>query len=99
MKKPEVKRLAIEGTLIVSSVLFALFISQLAENRKVSVQKGKATDYIYRELNDNREILERWVIKHQKVKDRISQMVQNPQDSSRLTIFARSQPDYSVFTG
>lgn len=99
MKKPEIRRLTIEGLMIVFSVLFALFISQLADNRKVRLQKEQAIDYIYRELKDNKEILERWAVKHQKVKDRLSRMIQNPLDSSRMTIFAEDQPDYSVITG
>ncbi len=98
MKKPEVRRLAIEGLMIVFSVLFALFISQLADNRKVRNQKELAIDYIYRELKDNKETLERWVIKHQKARERISRMVRNPMDSTRLSIFAKGQPNYSPIT-
>ena len=94
----QTKKLFIEGLLIVFSVLFALFISQMVENRKARIQKEQALDYIYQELEGNQGILKRWIWKHGQIRDRLRQMVSDPNDSMRRVLESSSRLDFGVIS-
>lgn len=95
----QTKKLFIEGLLIVFSVLFALFISQMVENQKARAQKEQALDYIYQELESNRGVLKRWVWKHGKIRDNLRQMVSDPDDSLRQILRSSETLDFGVISG
>ena len=97
-KTNRIKQLFTEGFLIVFSVLFALFISQLVEKSKVEKAKEKALDYIYQELGENFVTLKRWTVTHGKIRDRIRNMVANEQDSVRQLLVKGPRMDFEVIT-
>ncbi len=92
------KKLATEGTLIVFSVLFALFITQLVENNKVKKRKEQALTNIYIELSTNKQILNGWIHKHGRMKDILTKMVENPEDSLRQVLTKKQFLDFGVLT-
>lgn len=96
--KTQTQKLFTEGVMIVFSVLFALFISQVVENQKARKEKERVLNYIYQELSDNAETLERWENKHGKIRDRLRSMVQNRQDSVRESIIAGGRMDFEKIT-
>ncbi|MCE7993340.1 MAG: hypothetical protein HEP71_15245 [Roseivirga sp.] len=98
MKKPELKRLTREGLMIVFSVLFALFISQLVDDNKTRRQKDQALDHIFKELETNKGTLERWIAKHGKIESDISRMIEDPNDSMRLVLTQSPRLDFGVIT-
>lgn len=92
------KKLFIEGTLIVFSVLFALFITQLVENYKVRKKEKQALDNIHTELSTNGQILTGWIYRHERMKDVLTKMVENPEDSLRKLLAEKNFLDLSILT-
>ncbi len=75
MDKISSKRLFAEGLLIVFSVLFALFISQLVETNKVKKQTRQAIERIDQEIDQNNRHMDRWIEKHTRLKNRLDSLV------------------------
>lgn len=96
--KVQTKKLFIEGVLIVFSVLFALFLSQVAENQKTKRDKEKALEYIHQELSDNKDILTGWLYYHGKARERLRKMVSDPNDSVRSELKASGRIDFEIIT-
>lgn len=96
--KTQTRKLFVDGALIVFSVLFALFISQIVENQKAKREKEKVLDYIYQELSDNSFILSRWIQKHGRIRDRLRNMVQNEEDSVRKRLVAGGRINFEIIT-
>ena len=96
--KVQTKKLFIEGVLIVFSVLFALFLSQVAENQKTRKEKEKALEYIHQELSDNKDILTGWIYYHGKTRERLRKMVSDPNDSVRSELKASGRIDFEIIT-
>lgn len=70
-----------EGFLIVFSVLFALFINNLAENRQTKKKKRTALESIRKELYKNDSIVGVWRTQHAKISKRIQDLIQGKNDS------------------
>lgn len=96
--KVQTKKLFVDGALIVFSVLFALFISQVVENKKAEREKEQALAYIYQELEDNQKILGRWIYTHGEIRDRLRRMVANPGDSIRQQLETSPRMDFEIIT-
>jgi hypothetical protein len=78
-----IKKHLVEGTLIVFSVLFALFINKSFENYQTNRKRAIAEKSIIKELQQNQYILNRWKEKHIEVKNRISSVINGESDSLR----------------
>lgn len=81
MKRKKVTKYLIEGLLIVFSVLFALWINKVFEDYKTAEQKEIALQSIHREIENNARILASWEEHHISIRDRISSMVFEENDS------------------
>lgn len=79
--KNTLKKYLIDGLLIVFSVLFALFINNLAENIKVNKQKRVAIESIQKELGRNAEIMKSWHPRHKATMEKINDIVEGRNDS------------------
>lgn len=91
-------KLLLEGLLIVFSVLFALYINRLSEQSKVDTRKEIAITRIQKELSSNKKIIEDWKVKHAAVKERLINIVADPNDSLRLEILASPNLDLGKLT-
>jgi hypothetical protein len=78
-----IKKHLVEGTLIVFSVLFALFINKSFENYQTNRKRAIAEQSIIKELQQNHYILNRWKEKHIEVRNRISSVINGESDSLR----------------
>jgi hypothetical protein len=81
--KTMIKKHLVEGTLIVFSVLFALFINKSFENYQTNRKRAIAEKSIIKELQQNQYILNRWKEKHIEVRNRISSVINGESDSLR----------------
>lgn len=79
--KSNLKKYLIDGLLIVFSVLFALFINNLAESIKVNQQKRVAIESIQKELKRNAEIMKNWHPRHKATMERINDVLEGRNDS------------------
>lgn len=79
--KKKTKKYLYEGLLIVFSVLFALFITKLFDDYKIKQQKKVALESIKTELNRNSEMLKKWEVKHSEIRKRITNALENNNDS------------------
>ena len=75
-----------EGLLIVFSVLFALFISKAFEDYKTNQKENIAKESITKELYRNQVILNKWKEKHLAIRNRISSMIENQEDSLNVEL-------------
>jgi hypothetical protein len=69
--KTNYKKYLAEGTLIIFSVLFALFINKLFDDYQTNQKKVAALESIEQELLRNQSILKNWKEKHIAIRDRI----------------------------
>ena len=69
------KRYVLDGLLIVFSVLFALFINNIAETIKKNNKKEIAIENIRKELIGNLEILEAWNKDHVNIRNKINSII------------------------
>lgn len=70
-----------EGVLIVFSVLLALFLSQVVENRKIAKQKEEVLQSIHREVSTNMEAVQHLRQKHQGIYSKIVDIREGREDS------------------
>ena len=70
-----------EGSLIIFSVLFALFINKGFESYQTHRQKRVALESIRKELYRNQAIMVRWKDKHLAIRDRITDLTNGRNDS------------------
>lgn len=75
-----------ECLLIVFSVLFALFINKAFEEYKTNREEAIARESIKRELIQNQVILNKWQEKHLAITDRISNALENKEDSLKAEL-------------
>lgn len=84
--KTNYKKYLAEGTLIIFSVLFALFINKLFDDYQTNQKKATALKSIEQELLRNQGILENWKQKHSAVRDRISSILEGESDSLKAEL-------------
>lgn len=65
MKTSSWKKYIADGLLIIFSVLLALFVGNIAENRKINKQKAQLVNSLTKELSTNKMHIERWLPKQQ----------------------------------
>ncbi|XWN37245.1 MAG: hypothetical protein ROO71_14980 [Balneola sp.] len=80
------KKYIAEGTLIIFSVLFALFINKLFDDYQTNQKKVTALESIEQELLRNQAILQNWKEKHIGVRDRISSILEGESDSLKAEL-------------
>ena len=97
-KKSNLKKYLAEGLLIVFSVLFALFINKAVEDYKTNQNKNIAIKSITKELYRNLATLEKWKVKHISIRNRISSMVENKDDSLNVELKRHDYFDFMVLT-
>ncbi len=85
------KKYLAEGFLIVFSVLFALFINKMYDDHQTQKKKNIALAGIVQELHRNKAILAAWKSRHEKIRDRISGVIEGRGDSLRAEL---KQYDY-----
>ena len=79
--KNTLKKYLIDGLWIVFSVLFALFINDLAEKIKVNKQKRVAIESIRKELERNAGIMKNWYPRHKATMERMNDILEGRNDS------------------
>ncbi len=84
--KTDYKKYLAEGTLIIFSVLFALFINKLFDDYQTNQKKATALESIEKELIRNQSILQNWKEKHIAVRDRISSIINGDGDSLKTEL-------------
>lgn len=99
MRKKTWRPYLFEGILIIFSVLLALFLNQLVENRKVRNLKNKARENIQTELQRNLEIINDWGKHHQAVSDRVQEIIDGKNDSLRNALKSDQGFNIGVLTG
>lgn len=75
------KKYLAESGMIVFSVLFALMINSLVENRATNKKKEAAIASLSKEINNNRATIERWREKHSSMYTRLSEVAFGKNDS------------------
>jgi hypothetical protein len=96
--KNTLKKYLIDGVLIVFSVLFALFINNLAENIKVNKQKRVAIKSIQKELERNAEIMKSWHPRHKATMEKINDILEGRNDSLKNEFFKYQFLNLSLLT-
>ena len=70
-----------EAFLIVFSVLFALFINNLAQNHQTKKKKKTALESIRKELHKNAAIVAGWRTEHAAISERLQDLINGKNDS------------------
>ena len=96
--KLNIKKYLGEGSLIVFSVLFALFINKAFEDYRTNQKKNIAQESITKELYRNQVILNEWKEKHLVIRNRISSMIENQEDSFNVELKKYGYFDLMVLT-
>ena len=97
--KRQFGKLLLDGLLIVFSVLFALYINRLSENAKMAGKKSVAMERLKKELLKNEAIIEIWYDEHSTIRDKITKVVENEQDSLRIQLLQYEYLNLGVLTG
>jgi hypothetical protein len=98
LDRSEIKKLLLESSLIVFSVLLALFINRTAENIKTQNQKQTALERIYKEAHKNKAVTQEWQVRHQLYFDKISKIVSDKNDSLRILLLKKNYLDIDLIT-
>ncbi|MBN1968967.1 MAG: hypothetical protein JXR48_18650 [Candidatus Delongbacteria bacterium] len=96
--KLNVKKYLGECFLIVFSVLFALFINKAFDNYQMAKQAEIAKDSIKKELIQNQVIINQWLERHIEISNRISYMIENPNDSLKTELKKYNYLNFAVLT-
>lgn len=81
MATKSLKKYLGEGFLIVFSVLFALFINNLAQNYQTKKKKETALESIRKELYKNDSIVAGWRTQHVVISERLQDLIHGKNDS------------------
>ena len=98
MVSSRLKNYLAEGLLIVFSVLFALFISSLAESYKTKKRKNIAVESIKKELEQNQLILQDWKSHHTVIRDRVTDILNGKNDSLKQEFLKHKFFNLSLIT-
>lgn len=94
----KIKKYLGEGTLIIFSVLFALFINKAFESYQTNQRKEVALKDIIQELYRNQAILKRWKNKHLIIMDRLTELTAGKNDSLKQVIASKTYLDLGILT-
>ncbi|MDW3195131.1 MAG: hypothetical protein R8G66_22345 [Cytophagales bacterium] len=94
----KIKKYLGEGTLIIFSVLFALFINKAFESYQTNQRKAVALKSITQELYRNQAILDRWKDQHQTVLGRLTELIEGKNDSLKQAIASKTYLDLGFLT-
>lgn len=84
----KVKKYLAESALIVFSVLFALFINQLAQNYALEERKQVALTSIKEELRSNLEIVSKWNEDHSRAFEKVEKLSAGENNSLKENLYA-----------
>lgn len=70
-----------DGLLIIFSVLFALFINNLAEKNRTNAEKEAALESIKKELHRNSSILTTWKVHHTSITNKLDSLVKGKNEA------------------
>jgi hypothetical protein len=87
-----------EGTLIIFSVLFALFINKAFESYQTYKRKQVALESIEMELYRNQAIMKRWKGKHIAIRDRLIALTNGEEDSLKQVMASKNYLDLGLLT-
>ena len=96
--KTNYKKYLAEGTLIIFSVLFALFINKLFDDYQTNQKKVAALESIEQELLRNQSILKNWKEKHIAIRDRISSILEGESDSLKMELLKFNYLNLGILT-
>lgn len=99
MKKQKIKGYVIEASLIVFSVLLALFINKSYEAYQMKQERTKAKASIVAEMQSNREILLRLRESHMRIVSRIDSISALSNDSIESILLSEGHFNIPVLTG
>ena len=88
-----------EGFLIVFSVLFALFINNLAQNYQTKKKKELALSGIKKELDRNRDILQIWKAKHAAISTNLQRVIKGQNDALKDSLLQYDYLEFGILTG
>lgn len=92
----ESRKYLFEGLLIVFSVLFALFLNNASEDRKIRNQEKLAIEKIEQELERNQATLDYIHQRHLEIKNNLDRIINNPEDSLHRELYSQLYIDWSV---
>ena len=92
------KKYFAESSLIVFSVLFALFINKLFDDYKTNEKKTTALESIEKELSGNSAILSDWKEHHIKIRTQITEIVEGRNDSIKTELLKYKFLNIGVLT-
>lgn len=87
-----------DGLLIVFSVLFALFINKLAEDRETNQRKKIALESIKKELQRNSKIVLGWKEDHAKISNRLQAIITGQNDSLKDALIKNDYLNLGMLT-
>ncbi|MDE5421347.1 hypothetical protein L3073_03930 [Ancylomarina sp. DW003] len=93
------KKYILDGLLIVFSVLFALFINNIAETIKKNNKKKIAIENIRKEIIGNLEILENCSVYHVEVRKTINSIIKGENDSLKEKLLSKTHLELGLLTG
>lgn len=99
MQRKKWKNYLLEGTLIVFSVMLALFLNQVVENIDTYRQKENAINRITVELERNLNVLENWLEVHDQMRLRTEQIITGENDSLKQQLMDQSFFNLQILTG
>ncbi len=99
MKTAPIKKYLAESLLIVFSVLFALFINNMAEDRQTNKRRNIALESIKKELQRNSGVIQHWKSNHAEMLTRIEAVVDGDRDSLLRELSQSDFLDLSLITG
>ncbi|MDT0643967.1 hypothetical protein RM553_14105 [Zunongwangia sp. F363] len=97
--KHKYKKYLAEGTLIIFSVLFALFINKLFDDYQTASRKEIALQSIRKELYKNQEILKNWKERHIKIRNRISAILEGKNNGLKEDLKNQPYLNLGILTG
>lgn len=87
-----------EGILIVFSVLFALFINRIAENRDLEKRKQTALTSIRQERYRNSGIMQSWRDQHSQIQAKLDSLLAGQKDSLLQLLAQQDYLDLGLLT-
>lgn len=94
----KIKKYLGEGTLIIFSVLFALFINKAFESYQTNKRKEVALESIAKELYRNQAIMKRWKDQHSVITNRLTDLTSGRNDSLKQIMASKGFFDLGALT-
>lgn len=84
MKSEKLVKVAFESSLIVFSVLLALFLNEYREQLKEERERDRAMQLIMVELKSNLTVLKQWIPYHQQVVKNLDELLENQEQGQEI---------------